>query len=88
LAVAVRRNSVVVRRAVDAMPVNCLPALLWTPRRSTYKQQIVHSNNGVRTTEIYLKATDTRDTANDSERRSARTPIRVLKELISMHLGE
>jgi len=34
----------------------------------------MHSNNGVRTTEIYLKATDTRDTANDSERRSARTP--------------
>jgi len=47
-----------------------------------------HGNNGVRTTEIYLKATDTRDTANDSERRSARTPIRVLKELISMHFGE
>ena len=29
LGVAVRRNSVVVRRAVDAMPVNCLPAFRW-----------------------------------------------------------
>ena len=37
------------------MPVHFLPALLWTPRRPTYKQQIMHSNNGVRTTEIYLK---------------------------------
>jgi hypothetical protein len=29
LVVAVRRNSVVVRHAVDAMPVNYLPELLW-----------------------------------------------------------
>jgi hypothetical protein len=46
----------------------------WAARRSIYTLQYLHSNNSAWTAEIYLKQLNTRDIADDSERRTAIDP--------------